>query len=80
MKYSNAIKQRILELLEINNINVSTLARNAGLNDSTIRSILNKKCDSPKAITIHYICFGFGITECQFYNSSLFDPDNISDD
>ncbi len=80
MKYSNAIKQRIRELLKIYKINISTLARKAGINDSTIRSILNNECNSPKAITIHYICIGFGITEYEFYHSKLFDPDNINDD
>lgn len=70
--------KRIEELCEINNMNINKLGTRAGVNPSTIRSIMKKRCDSPKAETVHYICIGFGISLKDFYDSELFD--NIDDD
>lgn len=70
--------KRIEQLCEINNMNINMLGIRAGINPSTIRSIMKKRCDSPKAETVHYICVGFGISLKEFYDSELFN--NIDDD
>lgn len=70
--------KRIEQLCEINNMNINMLGIRAGINPSTIRSIMKKRCDSPKAETVHYICVGFGISLKDFYDSELFN--NIDDD
>lgn len=70
--------KRIEQLCEINNMNINMLGIRAGINPSTIRSIMKKRCDSPKAETVHYICIGFGISLKDFYDSELFS--NIDDD
>ena len=78
MDFSDAIIERILELCQKKNMNVNMLATRAGINPSTIRSILKKRCNSPKADTIYYICIGFDISLKEFYNSPIFE--NINDD
>ena len=52
MKLSDAIKLRITELCNQQNINVNMLAINAGINLSTIRSILKSRCNTPNTQTI----------------------------
>ena len=70
--------KRIHELCEKNNMNINKLGNQAGLNPSTIRSIVKKRCISPKAETVYYICIGFGISLREFYDSEIFD--DIDDD
>ena len=76
--FSEAMIRRIEELCIAKKMNINQLATRAGINPSTIRSIMKKRCDSPKAETVHYICIGFGISLKEFYDSELFE--NIDDD
>ena len=76
--FTDAMIKRIQELCEEKGMNINQLGTQAGINPSTIRSIIKKRCESPKAETVHYICIGFGITLREFYDSELFD--NIIDD
>lgn len=80
MKFSEAIRKRIIELLEIKNLNVNSLSIKAGINESTIRSIIDCSTKNPKIQTIRYICIGFGISIQDFFGSKLFDENNINDD
>lgn len=80
MTFAGAVSVRILELLDKNDMNISRLAVKAGINESTIRSILNKSTKYPNTSTIHYICIGFGISISDFFKSELFDEDNLIDD
>lgn len=80
MTFADAVSIRILELLNKNDMNRSKLAVKAGINESTIRSILNKSTKCPNAATIHYICIGFGISISDFFKSELFDENNLTDD
>ena len=69
--------KRIEELCEEKHMNINKLGNQAGINPSTIRSIVKKRCVSPKAEPVHYICIGFGISLKEFYDSDLFE--NIID-
>ncbi len=80
MTFADAISARILDLLEKYKLNVNQLAISAGINESTIRSVLNKSTKCPRASTIRYICIGFKISMSDFYSSELFNEDNIIDD
>lgn len=71
MTFANAIATRILELLDKNKMNITKLATNAGINESTIRSFLNKSTKCPNTLTLHYICIGFGISISEFFSSEL---------
>lgn len=80
MTFADAISARILELLSSHKLNTNKLATNAGINESTIRSILNKSTKCPNTSTIHYICIGFGISLSDFFKSDLFYENNLIDD
>lgn len=72
MYLSEAIKLRIVELCNIYNLNVNSLSNKAGINPSTIRSILKSKCNTPNTQTIYYICLALDMDLKDFFNSKLF--------
>ena len=78
MSLSEAIKLRIIELCNSNNLNVNSLSNRAGINPSTIRSILKSRCKTPNTQTIYYICIALNMDLKDFFNSSLFS--NLDDD
>lgn len=80
MTLSEAITNRINELLKTNKMNINTLANKAGISSATIRSVVKGKCKTPTASTLYYICVGFDISLSEFYNSEFFNRDNINDD
>lgn len=78
MCLSEAIRLRIIELCSVNNLNVNSLSNRAGLNPSTIRSILKSRCKTPNAQTIYCICLALDMDLKDFFNSKLFS--NLDDD
>ena len=72
MCLSEAIKLRIIELCNIYNLNVNSLSNRAGINPSTIRSILKSRCNTPNTQTIYYICLALNMDLKDFFNSKLF--------
>ena len=72
MSLSEAIKLRIIELCNSNNLNVNSLSNRAGINPSTIRSILKSRCKTPNTQTIYYICIALNMDLKDFFNSKLF--------
>lgn len=80
MNFADTIKVRIHELLKQKKMNVYSLSIKSGINESTIRSILNESTDFPSVLTIRYICIGFGISLEEFFHSELFNESNINDD
>ena len=76
--FTDAMIKRIEELCREKGMNINQLGTQAGINPSTIRSIVKKRCESPKAETVYYICIGFGISLKEFYDSELFE--NVIDD
>ena len=72
MYLSEAIKLRIVELCNIYNLNINSLSNKAGINPSTIRSILKSKCNTPNTQTIYYICLALDMDLKDFFNSKLF--------
>ena len=78
MHLSEAIKLRIIELCNINKLNVNSLSNKAGLNPSTVRSILKSRCKTPNTQTIFFICLALNMDLKDFFNSKLFS--NLQDD
>ena len=78
MKLSEAVKQRIINLANEQNITLHKLSLNAGLAYSTLSSFLNGKCESPKLVTILHICEGLNIELHEFFNDDLFE--NVEED
>ena len=77
MKLNEAVSNRLLELLRERNMTQYQLFKRTGVPRATISSIV--KCDYPsvKLRIIHEMCQGFGIGIADFFDSPLFDEDNL---
>ena len=73
MTLLEATRKRIYELCKSKNMNINQLSISAGINPSTVRSILKVIKKAPSSQTIYYICIGLNISIKEFYNSSFFD-------
>ena len=78
MTLSEATKSRIKELCKKKKMNVNKLATMAGMNPSTIRSILKDRCKAPNSQTVFLICIGFEMSLKEFYDAPVFE--NLEDD
>lgn len=74
MLSENYIIDRILELCEEKGISRYRLAKMAGLSQSSLSTLLNRK-SVPTIQTLDKICDGFGITISQFFAGSDTHPD-----
>ena len=72
MQLSEAVKQRIINLCNEQNITINKLATNSGLSFSTVFSIFYGKSKSPKLSTLLHICEGLNIELADFFYDSLF--------
>ena len=73
MLLNEAIKLRVIESLEKNNITAYRLAYKGGISPSNISDILRGKVSEPTLSTILHICEGTDITLKDFFDSTLFD-------
>lgn len=73
MNIRDAVRQRILDLCEANQITINKLALEAGLTQSTLNSIINAGSNNPTLATVSKICVGLEITVREFFNDSLFE-------
>lgn len=73
MNIKEAVRQRILDLCEANNITVNRLALECGLTQSTLNSIINTGSSNPTLGTIAKICAGLKITVRDFFDDALFE-------
>lgn len=72
MNLSNAIKQRILNLINERNITVSKLSTLAGISRSTLSKFLSGKRKYIHIEIIEYICEALNITLKDFFDDPLF--------
>lgn len=77
MQLNEAVSQRVLELLEENKMTQYQLYMKSGLPKSTISNIVKSMYPSVKLRVIHELCQGFGISLEAFFDSPLFDEDNL---
>lgn len=77
MKLSLAIQKRIVELANIHDISLYELAKRSGVPRSTISTL--HRFESTKITTVYGVCEGLGITIKEFFDSPLFDRENIED-
>ena len=64
-----AVKDRILELLEENHLTIHRLAMLSAVPPSSIKNILYGKSKNPGVVTLKMLCDGFGITLSEFFNT-----------
>ncbi len=72
MKLSNAIKQRILNLISEREITVSKLSTLAGISRSTLSKFLSGKRKCLHIEIIECICEALNITLKEFFDDPLF--------
>lgn len=72
MGLSDAIRERIKELMEINKVKTINAVSNLAGVSNTLSDFMNGKIDLPKLDTLLHICEGFNIQLYDFFNSPLF--------
>ena len=77
MKLNEAISQRLKELLQAKGMTQYQLYMKSGVPKSTIGNVINCSYDSVKLRIIHEIYQGLGISITEFFQSSLFDEENL---
>ena len=77
MRLVDAVYARIIELAKERQLNMNALANISGVPRSTI--ITMTRSTTVTLSTIYGVCAGLQITLMEFFNSSLFSPENITD-
>lgn len=72
MNIGEAVKRRILELCQKQNISINKLSSMSGVTQSTVNNIISGRNRSTTISTIKKLCDGLGITIQEFFNSDLF--------
>lgn len=73
MLLPEAIKLRIIELLDEKNMSAYKLSYKGGFSPSNISGVLRGKVTEPTVTTILHICEGANISLKDFFDSKLFD-------
>lgn len=77
MKLNEAVRCRFLELLKEKNKTQYQLYMKSGVPKSTIGNIINCSYESVKLRVIHELCQGLEIDLKTFFNSPLFNEENL---
>ena len=73
MKLISAVKNRILQLCEQNNLTVNGLAERCGMPPSSLKAILYGRSKNPTIRIIKIICDGLNMTLSEFFKTEEFD-------
>ncbi len=77
MLLNEAVSRRLGELLAEKGMTQYRLYTRSGVPKSTIGNVINCAYDSVKLRIIHELCQGFGISMREFFDSPLFDEENL---
>ena len=77
MLLSEAVSQRLAQLLREKDMTQYQLYMKSGVPKSTIGNVTNCAYDSVKLRIIHEMCQGLGISICEFFQSPLFEENNL---
>lgn len=80
MTLNQLIAKRTKKLLKERQWTQYKLSQQSGVPKSTLSHTLKSKSNNLKTDTLLNICRGFDITLFEFFNDTLFDPENIADD
>ena len=72
MRVNEAVKPRILDLCQQNNITLNKLSTICGITQSTLNNIISRPNATTTVSTIQKICDGMEITILDFFSSPLF--------
>lgn len=67
-----AVRQRIIELCQKQDISINALCIRSGVTQSTVNNIVSGRNNSTTVSTIQKLCDGLGITIIDFFQSELF--------
>ena len=77
MQLNKAVSTRLSELLSERNMTQYQLYTKSGVPRSTIGNIMNCSYDSVKLRVIHELCQGLEISVSDFFQSPLFEENNL---
>lgn len=77
MQLNEAVSKRLTELLTERSMTQYQLYMKSGVPKSTIGNVINCSYDSVKLRIIHEMCQGLGISVNEFFQSPLFDNENL---
>ena len=77
MLLNEAVSQRLVQLLHERNMTQYQLYMKSGVPKSTIGNVINCAYDSVKLRIVHEMCQGLGISICEFFQSPLFEENNL---
>ena len=72
MTVGEAVRERILQLCEENDLTVNKLGTISGVTQSTLNNIVSGRNNSATISTIQKICDGLDISIIDFFNTDLF--------
>ena len=67
-----AVKERLSELCDSNNLAYNALARRSGVHPSTVKGIINGASKNPGIVTIKKLCDGLEISLIEFFDTDTF--------
>lgn len=77
MYLNQAVSERLKELLAEKNMTQYALYKRCGVPKSTIGNLVNCTYDSVVLRILHELCQGLGISLTEFFDSPLFNEDNL---
>ena len=77
MKLNQAVSERLTQLLTEKDMTQYQLYMKSGVPKSTIGNVINCSYDSVKLRVIHEMCQGLEISLNDFFDSPLFDENNL---
>lgn len=79
MKLQDAVILRIEQLCIERNMTKYELFKASGVPQSTLTSIKKKRSGSVKVVTLYALCEGFDISLVEFFDSPIFERENIEE-
>ena len=77
MQLNEAVSKRLSEFMLAKDMTQYQLFMKSGVPKSTISNIINCTYPSMKLRVIHELCQGLGVSVIEFFNSPLFEEDNL---
>jgi len=77
MKLNQAVSERLQQLLTERNMTGYQLSMKSGVPKSTIGNLVNCQYDSVKLRILHELCQGLQIDLITFFDSALFEEENL---
>ena len=77
MQLNEAVSKRLSEFMQAKDMTQYQLFMKSGVPKSTISNIINCTYPSMKLLVIHELCQGLGVSIIEFFNSPLFEEDNL---